>query len=356
MQMKPRALIFLAVILTTASCGSPEKSEPVQPEQTGIQTAPSPAPEIPRYPLAPDLPPAPDTLRIAVISDINGSYGTVGYSPQVHAAVSDIVSRGYDLVVSPGDLVAGQRQGLDYDAMWRAFHYEIGDVFFDNNLEFIFAPGNHDASAYAGHETERQAYARAFENRRPKAPLLVGSHFPFYYGVVIRDIRVIALDITRPLRDDDPQLDWLSEVLAAPDKPRLTLVLGHFPLSPVHFTHFWDIAGSRRLQSILESTPDLIYISGHNHVYYPGHIGEVRTIAAPSLGAGARRLMGAPAVSGYVQIVVPPQAPARVTALVAPDFKRMVNRAALPEVVFSTEREDVGMARYIVDLIDDEAH
>ncbi|MBQ8037034.1 MAG: metallophosphoesterase [Proteobacteria bacterium] len=354
--MRAKAPFFLAVIWIFVSCGSPEKETPPSPETQENTSAPAPAPEIQRYPPAPDLPPAPDTLRIAVISDINGSYGTIGYSPLVHAAVNDIISRGYDFVVSPGDLIAGQRHGVDYDSMWRAFHYEIGDVFFDNNLEFIFAPGNHDASAYAGHEDARDAYARAFENRRPKAPLLPGSHFPFYYGVMIRGVRVIALDITRPVRDNDPQVDWLAETLASPEKTRLTLVLGHFPLSPVHFTHIWDIAGSRRLMSILSETPDLIYISGHNHVYYPGHIGEIRTIAAPALGAGARSLMGAPAVSGYVQIIVPPQAPARVTALVAPDFKRMVNRAALPEVVFSTQREDVGMARYIVDLIDDEAH
>ena len=352
--MRASAPFFLAVWLLV-SCSSPEKEVPESAEPSAPVAA-APAPEIPRYPPAPELPPAPDTLKIAVISDINGSYGTVGYSPQVHAAVRDIVSRGYDFVVSPGDLIAGQRADVDYDAMWRAFHYEIGDVFFDNNLEFIFAPGNHDASAYAGHEAAREAYARAFENRRPKAPLLPGSHFPFYYGVTIRGVRVIALDITRGVRDSDPQVDWLAEVLASPEKPRLTLVLGHFPLSPIHFTHFWDIVGSRRLMALLQETPDLIYISGHNHVYYPGHLGEVRTIAAPALGSGARSLMGAPAVSGYVQIVVPPQAPASVTALVAPDFKRMVNRAALPEVVFSTQREDVGMAKYIVDLMDDEAH
>ena len=42
-----------------------------------------------RYPPAPELPPAPDAIRIAVISDINASYGTIGYSPTVRAAVDD---------------------------------------------------------------------------------------------------------------------------------------------------------------------------------------------------------------------------------------------------------------------------
>ena len=116
-------------------------------------------------------------------------------------------------------------------------------------------------------DSAREAYARAFENRRPKAPLLPGSHFPFYYGVTIRGVRVIALDITRAVRDSDPQVDWLAEVLASPEKPRLTLVLGHFPLSPVHFTHLWDIVGSRRLLALLHETPDLIYFQCAKNLY-----------------------------------------------------------------------------------------
>ncbi len=318
--------------------------------QTGIK------PEVPdRYLPVPDLPPAPDTIRIAVISDINGSYGTVGYSPIVRNAVSDIIERKVDFVVSPGDLVAGQKQGLDYDGMWKGFHYQIGDVFFDNDLEFIFAPGNHDASTYPGHEAERAAYARAFEKRQPRAPLLMGSQFPFYYGVKIRDILVIALDITRPIKDSDPQLDWLETTLETQASSRLNIVLGHLPLSPVSFSQFVEVAGSPRLLSILRKTPSTMYISGHHHIYYPGHIGELRTVSAPALGNGPRSLFGAPAIAGYVLIEVPPHAPARVSSLVAPDFKRMVDIESLPKSIVRMEREDVGMAEYIMEMLDEKA-
>ena len=350
-------ILTFGFMLVACQSKEPPVTEPApEPETAQMQptpTAEQPQPAVPLYPPAPQLPDTPDTLKIAVISDINGSYGTVGYSPTVKAAVQDIITKGYDFVVSPGDLVAGQKQGLDYAAMWKAFHYEIDDVFFDNNLEFIFAPGNHDASIYPSHAVERIAYARAFETRHPKAPLIEGSHFPFYYGVNIRNVRVIALDITRSLAKDDPQIDWLESVLSSPEKPRATLVLGHLPLAPVNYAQFWEVAGSQRLLNMLQKTPNTIYISGHHHIFYSGHIGELRTVAAPALGAGPRSLLGAPPVGGYVQIVLPPNGPAEVTALVSPDFKRMIDIQSLPRRIVNTEREDVGIAEYILEKMDE---
>ncbi len=305
-----------------------------------------------RYPPAPELPPAPDAIRIAVISDINASYGTIGYSPTVRAAVDDIIRRQVHIVVSPGDLVAGQKPNLPYDAMWRAFHYQIGDVFFDNNIDFIMAPGNHDASAYPQHATERDAYARAFQNRQPRATMLPGGAFPFYYAVTTRDILIIALDITRPIRDDDPQLDWLQTTLTQAKSARATLVLGHLPLSPINFNQFFEIASSPRLRQLLQAAPRTIYISGHHHIYYPGHIGELRTISAPALGSGPRSLFGAPPTNAYALITIPPSAPPTVTALVAPNFKRMIDHKSLPTRILQTEREDIGIAEFIIESLD----
>ena len=364
-------LIASLLCLLLVSCNPEEKStsldlssrstiETVQNDEIPQSDVPRKSDDTPQpheaiYPPAPELPPAPDTIKIAVISDINSSYGTVGYMPQVKAAVQDIVTRGYDFVISPGDLVAGQKNGLDYDAMWKAFHYQVDDVFFDNNLEFIFAPGNHDASAFAQFEPERAAFAHAFENRRPREPLYAGSQFPFYYGLTLRDIRIIVLDITRPISNRDPQLDWLENILQSPQKPRATIVLGHLPLAPINLAQFWDIAGSSRLLEILQKSPNTLYISGHHHAYYPGHIGNLRTIACPALGVNPRKLMGQPAVGGYLQIVIPPEAPPRVYALIGPDFKRMIDNKALPQNISKMQREDLGMADYTVDMLDDQA-
>ena len=109
---------------------------------------------------------------------------------------------------------------------------------------------------------------------------------------------------------------------------------------------------SQRLLRLLQHSPNTIYISGHHHIYFPGHIGELRTIAAPALGAGARSLLGAPPVTGFVQITIPPQAPPKVTALVAPDFTRMIDIKTLPAHLVLADREDTGMAEYIMEMMD----
>lgn len=351
-------IILLCMGATVCGCGQEKKESPL-PETSGDVnecSIRSNGIEDTGWPKAPDLPPRPDTLRIAVISDINAGYGSVGYGKNVSHAISDIIKKRFDFVLSSGDLVAGQRSGLDYDKMWQAFHYEVGDILFDNNMEFIMAPGNHDASAYPQHQRERVAYARAFKDRHPKAPLIEGGHFPFYYAVILRDILVIALDITRPLKNDDPQLDWLNEVLASHKNMRATIVLGHLPLAPVNPAQFWDTAQSPRLLKMLQNTPGAIYISGHHHIYYPGHIGELRTIAVPALGSGARSFLGMAPVSGYVQIEIPPQGPPRVYALIAPDFLNMIDIQKLPIQIFKTQREDIGMAEFIIEMLDEKIH
>ena len=343
--------VCLACGLTACKQETVEEKAVEQGVKPAAETLAEPAPV---YPPAPELPPALETLHIAVISDINESYGTVGYSPTVRAAVEDIIRRKVDFVVSPGDLVAGQKQGLDYDAMWKGFHYQVGDVFFDNDIEFIMAPGNHDASAYPQYFAERQAMTRAFENRKPKSPLLEGSHYPFYYAVKIRDVLVVALDITRPLSDDDPQLEWLEEILAHHASPRANLILGHLPIFPIDFGSFWEVANSRRFLDILRAAPSpTLYLSGHHHIFYPAHVDELRLIACPALGADPRSMNGGKRLGGYVMIEIPPQAPPKVSALIAPDFTRSIDIQSLPVRRIMLEREDIGMAEYIMEMLDD---
>ena len=49
-------------------------------------------------------------LSVVVISDLNSSYGSVTYEPRVADAIRAIVAIKPDLVISTGDMVAGQRR------------------------------------------------------------------------------------------------------------------------------------------------------------------------------------------------------------------------------------------------------
>jgi hypothetical protein len=69
--------------------------------------------------------------EIAFIADLNGRYGSTSYDPRVSAAIAAIVDLRPDMVLSAGDMVAGQKQPrLDsdrLDRMWQAFNHTVAD-------------------------------------------------------------------------------------------------------------------------------------------------------------------------------------------------------------------------------------
>src|SRR5690554_4418925 len=70
--------------------------------------------------------PSPEVFTVALVSDMNGSYGSTAYGAHVHNAVTWLIDTVKpDLVLSAGDMVAGQRGELDYPAMWSSFHKTV---------------------------------------------------------------------------------------------------------------------------------------------------------------------------------------------------------------------------------------
>ena len=99
------------------------------------------------------------SLRIVVLSDLNDSYGSTTYGSTVHAAVTAITTRlRPDLVLVTGDMVAGQRAGLDYGAMWAGWHRAVSDPLRAAGIPMAVTPGNHDASGYAQYAAERREF------------------------------------------------------------------------------------------------------------------------------------------------------------------------------------------------------
>ncbi|MFM7221007.1 MAG: metallophosphoesterase, partial [Nodosilinea sp.] len=67
-------------------------------------------------------------LRLVVISDLNGAYGSTDYDVEVDQAISLMPLWQPDLVVCGGDMVAGQNPSLTADrltAMWQAFDQHV---------------------------------------------------------------------------------------------------------------------------------------------------------------------------------------------------------------------------------------
>ncbi len=85
-------------------------------------------------------------LRVAVISDLNHSYGTIGYDPPVKAAIKRLLELKPDIVLCTGDMIAGQRLApklsrKKLEAMWQGFHGTISRPLREAGIIFPFCKG-----------------------------------------------------------------------------------------------------------------------------------------------------------------------------------------------------------------------
>ncbi len=251
------------------------------------------------------------TWRIAVVSDMNQNYGSVQYTPALIKAIEHIRQSDTSLVISTGDMVAGQRRGLDYEAMWNAFHNAVSRPLAQSSIPLLPSPGNHDASAGGGFANERNHYrntwnqfpaprfngARAPEDR---VEFLngVAQNWPFNYAVTMGPALFIGLDATLAGELINDQFTWLASVLEKSAPYTVKMVFGHVPLYPFAFDRATDYLGAGdvafalRLEALLEKHKVNYFLSGHHHAYFPGRRpGAVRFVSVPLLGTGARTLL-----------------------------------------------------------------
>lgn len=287
-------------------------------------------------------------LKIVVMSDLNGSYGSTTYEASVHQAVAAITTRDKpDVVLVSGDMVAGQQAGLDYAAMWKGFHEAVTDKLVAAGIPVAPSPGNHDASAYAGFQAERAEYERQWKpSRVPPVTMIDGSRFPFRYSFVVGGVFVVALDATTISPLSGEQRTWVKDQLEGAAAYPVRIVFGHVPIHPTTVGRETEVLGDAAFEAILEAHGAL-FVGGHQHGYYPGVANGVRHVVTPCVGAGPRPLIGTSGASarGYVVIDV---ADGRVTSIEArtgSDYTGTIARSSLPAEIRSgahlLERDDL---------------
>lgn len=274
-------------------------------------------------------------FRIVVISDLNGSYGSTEYDPRVGRAVAAIVAMKPDLVISTGDMVAGQRRPHlstpEVRAMWRAFHATVSDPFDRAGIPFVATPGNHDASGYGGFERERDLYAEAWRERKPDLNWVNGSDFPFFYAFDAGGHRFVSLDATTTGALSPGQSARLSRVLES--SPHPAIVFSHLPVWPFAEGRETEIIGDPALASLFRIGEVVLVLSGHHHAYYPGARDGIAYVGQACLGGGPRRLLGEADRAPHAFTVLDIDAAGRieVSARVGPGYERLLPVDILPE-------------------------
>ena len=342
MRWLPALAVFLLGAGFSPARPSAKPSAAVNPTHTHLTT--------PRH-LPSRAEPETAELRIAVISDLNSSYGSTRYLPAVTQATRALLDHVRpELVLITGDMVAGQRRGLRYAAMWSAFHELVTTPLTEAGVLVAPTPGNHDASPFVAFEPERNEYVRQWSvrDRTPAVVFRDRSHYPLRYSFTYRGAWFMGLDAARSGPLDPAQRAWVRAELAGARDFAVKIVFGHLPLYPTADQRVREVISDPELEALLRDHRVTAYVSGHHHAYYPGAVGTLRHVSMPCLGAGARPLIGnqRPSAQALVVLDVRNGELASVEALRAPEFKTSVARSELPEAVGrggrSMRRDDLG--------------
>jgi len=276
----------------------------------------------------------PTRLRVAVVSDLNGAYGSTVYGSDVHQAVQALVTQVRpNIVLITGDMVAGQQANLRYADMWKSFHTAVTEPLSQAGIPVAPAPGNHDASGYAPFAAERAEYVRQWSHHIPSVTFVDRSAYPLRYSFELDRVFFLALDATTPGQLDAAQRAWAEAQLSAATEP-VKIGYGHLPLHPVALGRVGEVLADFDLEATFAQHSLTAYLSGHHHAYYPGAAAGFRQVAMPCLGGGPRPLVGTATKSSPKALVVIDIERDRITsvdALEAPSYTRPIDRKRLPE-------------------------
>ncbi len=245
-------------------------------------------------------------LRMAVISDLNGVYGSTDYDPEIDKTIALVPFWNPDLVVCSGDMVAGQDLALtpeQIQAMWAAFDDHVAAPLRAAEIPYGFTIGNHDASGAQGvndtflFQRERDLASAYWQDpdHDPGVEFIDRFEFPFYYTFRKDDVFFMSWDGSSSKIPAD-KLAWVEQALAseAAQSARMRVLLSHLPLYAVAVGRDQPgevMSDADQLRTMLEKYNVHTYISGHHHAYYPGHRGDLQLLHMGIIGSGPRPLI-----------------------------------------------------------------
>jgi len=242
-------------------------------------------------------------VRLVVISDLNSSYGSTDYDPEVDNGLALIPFWKPDMVVCSGDMVAGQFPSLTEEqmkAMWTSFDDRVAAPLRKAKLPYGFTIGNHDASSARSlsgkflFDLERKVASKFWNDptHNSGVEFVDRFEFPFYYTFKYKDVFFLAWDGSSDFIPKD-KLQWVEKALQSPEAKaaKIKILLGHLPLYAVAVGRNEPgevMSNTEQLQAMLERNQVHTYISGHGHAYYPAHKGKLQLLHMGILGSGPR--------------------------------------------------------------------
>jgi len=277
---------------------------------------------------------------LAFIADLNGRYGSTSYDPRVTVAVEAIVGLQPDLVISAGDMVAGQKQPwLDrhrLELMWHGFNHTVADPLFKAGIPLVVTPGNHDGSGFPAYALEREQFEAQWRARVPELDILPGSEWPRRYAAQMGTLLLVTFDGTRPGPLPVEERAFVERMLQRFGKAAgATIVFSHLPMWPLTKGREHEIIDDPELLALLHRYGVDVYASGHHHAFFAGtdEAGMVH-LGVGALGGNARAFSGTRSRQPFsFALLILDGGEIRISTRAAPDFQDEVSPAGLPAMV-----------------------
>lgn len=272
-------------------------------------------------------------LKIAVISDLNSSYGSTDYHPAVRKTIEQILLEKPDLVISTGDMIAGQKAGLNYLAMWESFHKKVTRPLVLNGIPFAVTPGNHDGSGALKFKLEREIYRNQWKEYKPAVDFIHSENFPDYYAFVLDNVLFVSIDATLAGSLSKRQMSWLEKVLTEKVNYRHKIVFGHLPIFATVAKKATETLNTNQLETLFKKTKVTAYLSGHHHAYYPGKKDGIYHVSQACLGSGPRTLIGMSKRSPRSYTMIDLKDKIHVEAYNAENNFKKIEKKTLPQMI-----------------------
>lgn len=253
-------------------------------------------------------------LKILLISDLNDSYGSVTYSKEVHEVIGKIDEIDPDIILCGGDMVAGQKASLtipEINTMWEGFNSSVLSPIYQLNKPFGFTVGNHDASP--NYHKDRAAASAFWATNKDKVNLTFvdDTHFPYFFSYIKNNVFFISWDASSAQIPNEVK-EWMKQQLSTEiaHKAKARIVLGHLPLYAI-------VDSKNKKGEVLNNADETLeflknhevdmYISGHQHAYFPATKQMVTLLHSGCLGGGPRQFLNddQPAQKAYAIIEIP---------------------------------------------------
>jgi acid phosphatase type 7 len=249
----------------------------------------------------PDRPEGDRSFRFVAISDLNGPYGSTTYNEHVHSLVRLTIDQVRpELVVSAGDLVAGQRRGLENEqvwAMWDGFTSAVTAPLKEAGIPFAPVAGNHDASGYPAFAHEREIYQAHWRKpeQRPDLEFIDDTHYPLYYSFHHKDAFFLVMDITTLDPLPETLWTWIEAQLTEAQDYALRFATCHIPPYPVSHGREREIIpapDNDRLRELFVQKNVDVFFTGHHHAYFKGRKEGLNLVSLNCAGSGPRPVIG----------------------------------------------------------------